>query len=44
MSLLTGGFSDGAYRENVIDNNTGGTVSGGVDLGANMCDGNTTCP
>ena len=33
-----------AYRDNVIDSNTAGTVSGGVNGGGNICNGNTTCP
>ena len=32
------------YRENTITGNTAGTVSQGVDVGANFCDTNTTCP
>jgi len=32
------------YRDNVITSNTSGTVTGGVDAGGNVCDGNTTCP
>jgi hypothetical protein len=36
--------ADVAYRENVIDNNVGGSVSGGLDLGANACNGSLTCP
>jgi parallel beta-helix repeat protein len=41
------GMSLGAgtgYGENVIANNGGGTVVGGVQLGINVCDGSTTCP
>lgn len=35
-----------SYRENVVTTGTGGagTISGGVDAGANACDGSTTCP
>ena len=33
-----------AYRENVINNNTAGTVTGGVNMGANSCNGTATCP
>jgi parallel beta-helix repeat protein len=37
--------SDAAYSENVISNNTAGTINGSaVQLGQNACDGNTTCP
>jgi len=38
--------SQSGYRENVVSNNTAGTVSGAsaVNLGANACDGSTTCP
>jgi hypothetical protein len=39
MSLGTGT----GYGGNVVNNN-GGTVSGGVEMGANICDGTTTCP
>ena len=39
MSLGTGT----GYRSNVVNNN-GGTIAGGVQIGANVCDGNTTCP
>lgn len=39
---LTLGAGSG-YGDNVINNNTG-TVSGGVQMGVNVCDGNTTCP
>ena len=31
------------YERNVINSN-GGTVSGGIQMGTNVCDGNTTCP
>jgi hypothetical protein len=34
-----------AYRGCVLSNNTGGTASAaGVQTGANLCDGSTTCP
>ena len=32
------------YANNVINGNTMGTVAGGVQMGTNVCDGNTTCP
>ena len=33
------------YGGNVINNNPGGTVIGaGVQIGTNICDGDTTCP
>lgn len=38
-----GGFV-GAYRENVVSSNTAGTVSSGINLGNNSCNGTTTCP
>jgi hypothetical protein len=38
---LSGGTG---YVENSSNGNSGGTVSGGVSLGANVCNGNTTCP
>jgi len=36
--------ADAAYRENSVEDNTGVEVSGGVNLGDNKCDNNTTCP
>jgi hypothetical protein len=36
--------NDVTYRENTITNNSGGTVTGGLDMGANSCNGNVTCP
>ena len=35
--------SDTAYRENLVVGNTA-TVAGGLDLGANSCDGAASCP
>jgi hypothetical protein len=32
------------YSQNVIRNNTGGTVDSGVSAGGNVCNGSTTCP
>ena len=32
-----------AYRENTINANLAGTVSGGVNMGSNACNG-ATCP
>jgi len=32
------------YSQNVIGDNAGGTVSGGVSTGDNVCEGSTTCP
>lgn len=32
------------YSQNVVDSNTGGTVISGIQIGTNLCDGNTTCP
>jgi len=32
------------YGHNVINNNTGGTVTGGIQIDTNVCNGNTTCP
>lgn len=37
-------FTASGYRENVITDNDGGTVSNGIDLGNNVCGTNTTCP
>lgn len=33
-----------AYRNNTINNNVGGTVLGGINLGGNSCNGTVTCP
>ena len=35
---------DVAYRENVITNNTVGSVLGGVNMFSNSCNGKTSCP
>ena len=43
MSLDTGTDASG-YANNVIRDNGMGTVTGGVEMGANVCNGNTTCP
>jgi hypothetical protein len=34
----------GGYRENVISENLGGTISGGVNMGNNVCDADLICP
>ena len=36
--------SGSAYRENTIAENTLGTVTGGLDRGANVCNGTLSCP
>jgi hypothetical protein len=36
--------ADTADSDNVLTTNTGGTVSGGVNAGGNVCDGSLTCP
>ena len=36
-------YSSG-YRDNAMLSNGLGTVSGGVALGQNVCNGDTTCP
>ena len=36
--------SQSAYRENVITGNATGTVTGGTNAGANVCNGSLTCP
>ncbi|MFK7895251.1 MAG: hypothetical protein AB8G23_05425 [Myxococcota bacterium] len=36
--------SDVSYRNNMISGNTAGTVSGGVNMLGNSCNGTTTCP
>ena len=35
---------DVSYGNNFIDGNDGGTVVNGIQLGTNVCDGDTTCP
>jgi hypothetical protein len=40
MSLGTGT----GYGGNVVNNNIISTIAGGVEMGANICDGSTTCP
>ena len=39
-----GGSDASSYRGNAISGNAGGTVSGGVNAGGNVCNGSTTCP
>ena len=34
----------GAYSNNALSENDGGTVSGGVQIGLNFCESNTACP
>lgn len=41
LNLFASGSS---YRENTVTDNDGGTVSGGIDMGSNSCNGTTTCP
>jgi len=36
--------TDAAYTENTINGNTAGTVDDGVNMGANSCNGTTSCP
>jgi hypothetical protein len=36
--------SSGGYSNNVINFNAGGTVTSGVQMGTNVCNGSTTCP
>ncbi len=38
------GSTTSAYSRNVITNNLTGTVSGGTNLGNNLCNTNTVCP
>jgi hypothetical protein len=42
VGLRLNSFS--GYKGNTIRGNTGGTVNGGIELGPNMCETNTTCP
>lgn len=35
---------ESGYADNVISGNSIGTVLGGVEMGTNLCNGNTTCP
>ena len=39
-----GGIGLDLGASTTIINKTGGTVSGGVEIGTNLGDGNTTCP
>lgn len=32
------------YSNNVVRNNTGGEITGGIQIGTNLCGANTTCP
>ncbi len=32
------------YTDNVVTKNTGGTIVGGVEMGTNVCNTDTTCP
>ena len=48
-SKFNGGYgldlaADAAYTGNSVNNNTTGTVNGGVNAGANSCNATTTCP
>lgn len=36
--------ADSSYRGNTITSNIGGTVVGGINLGANSCNGTAACP
>lgn len=36
--------ADVAYSDNTVNQNTGGTVNGGLNLGANSCNGAASCP
>lgn len=42
--LLNSGSAPSGYAGNVISGNGSGTVSGAVEMGTNLCNGNTTCP
>ena len=47
ISVVVGVFLDPlptGYGQNAIFSNTLGTVQGGVEIGTNVCNGNTTCP
>jgi hypothetical protein len=37
-------LSPDGYATNVINDNAAGTVSGGIEMGPNVCDGNSACP
>jgi Right handed beta helix region len=41
---LGGPNQGGGYRDNVINNNLGGTVIGGKNMGGNLCNQSTSCP
>ncbi len=36
--------SETGYGDNVVNNNDNGAVVGGIEIGANVCDSDTTCP
>jgi hypothetical protein len=38
------GGTAATYRDNTVVDNAGGTVSGGIDMGGNSCNGAGTCP
>ena len=40
--LAVGSLS--GYANNVLSGNAGGTVSGGTEIGTNLCNGSTICP
>ena len=39
LNLVKQFGNDAAYRDNIVEANVGGTVSGGIDLGGNVCEG-----
>lgn len=44
LALSGTGPTASVYRENVVSANPGGTVLGGVGLGANVCNATASCP
>jgi hypothetical protein len=41
---LNFGDTTSGYQNNIISSNTGGTVTGGTQLGSNVCGSSSTCP
>jgi Right handed beta helix region len=44
LGMQFGPNQGGGYRDNVINNNLGGSVFGGKNMGGNLCNQNITCP
>lgn len=44
MILFGSGVDRSAYRDNVANGNSGGSIGGGTNIGGNSCNGTATCP